>query len=54
VVIGRSPTDPIKGARFIPHPPGDELARRMQELVHWLRADHSGKIDPVVAAGMAH
>lgn len=59
VVIGRQPgaspsEPPIKAARFIPPPPGSDLAANVQQLVDWMRTDHSVDIDPVVAAGMAH
>lgn len=54
VVIGKAPDDPVRGSRFVPHPPGEELERLTRDLVDWIRADHRGAIDPVVAAGMAH
>ena len=59
VVIGRRedalPTDLlIHGARFVPSPPGLALESGVQELVDWLRTDHSGVIDPIVAAAMSH
>ena len=59
VVIGRrsdaSPAEhPVKAARFIPPPAGADLRARFQDLVTWMRADHSQEIDPVVAAAMAH
>ena len=59
VVIGRRPdalvTDaPVRAARFIPVPPGQDLEARVRDLVGWLGTDHSSSIDPVVAAAMAH
>lgn len=59
VVIGRRedalPTDiPIHGSRFIPTPPGSQLSSGVADLVDWLRVDHSGEIDPIVAAAMSH
>lgn len=59
VVIGRRSdadprTFPIHMARFIPPPPGPELEIGLQDLVTWLRRDHHGSIDPVVAAAMSH
>lgn len=59
VVIGRrAEADaagfPIHAARFVPSPPGDSLELGVRELVDWLRVDHSGTIDPVVATAMGH
>lgn len=59
VVIGRrAGADlgalPIHQARFVPAPPGHDLEDGVRALVDWLRADHHGVIDPVVAAAMAH
>lgn len=59
VVIGRrAGADPgalpIHQARFVPAPPGHDLEDGVRALVDWLRADHRGVIDPVVAAAMAH
>ena len=59
VAIGQRPDAspaelPVKAARFIPPPPGADLRARFQELVTWMRTDHSQEIDPVVAAAMAH
>jgi Fic family protein len=59
VVIGRrADADPaglpVRNARFVPPPPGDDLKRGLQDLVDWMRADHRGRIDPVVAAAMSH
>jgi Fic family protein len=45
---------PIHGARLVPAPPGPPLEMGVQDLVGWLRADHAGRIDPVVATAMAH
>ncbi|MCF8525953.1 MAG: Fic family protein [Candidatus Nanopelagicales bacterium] len=55
VVIGRgSGPHPVESARFVPHPGGDELRRRVQELTDWMSQDHARRIDPVVKAGMVH
>lgn len=59
VVIGRrsdAPHDalPIHAARFVPSPPGDQLRAGLDGLVNWIRTDRSDRIDPVVAAAMAH
>jgi Fic family protein len=59
VVIGRRsdvhPSElPVKAAQFIPSPPGDDLEANVRDLVAWMRADHLGVIDPVVAAAMTH
>lgn len=59
VVIGRRAgadldAAPIHQARFVPAPPGHELEDGVRALVAWLRTDHRGVIDPVIAAAMAH
>lgn len=59
VVIGRRiDADPggfpVHNARFVPAPPGEDLSQGLQDLVEWMRADHRGRIDPVVAAAMSH
>ncbi|MGA5545810.1 Fic family protein [Mycobacterium sp. NPDC051198] len=59
VVIGRRgdagpDLPPIHAARFIPPPPGDHLTTGLQDLVDWMRRDHTTTIDPVVAAAMSH
>lgn len=59
VVIGQR-TDggqwqnPVQRARFIPPPPGPALETGVVDLLDWMTTDHSGAIDPVVAAAMAH
>ncbi|KAM9862042.1 Fic family protein [Leucobacter sp. BZR 635] len=45
---------PVHRSRFVPTPPGLQLHTGMQDLVDWMRADHSASIDPVVAAAMSH
>ena len=45
---------PIKAARYVPPPPGADLEARLRDLIGWMQADHGGRIDPVVAAGMGH
>lgn len=59
VVIGRRTAAPpgmlpIHAARFVPPPPGDHLSAGVRDLADWIAADHSGQIDPVVAAAMSH
>ena len=59
VVIGRrADADragfPIHAARFVPAPPGSTLALGLEDLVEWLRTDHTSRIDPVVASAMVH
>lgn len=59
VVIGKrahaDPRDqPIRQARFVPSPPGDDLTQGLHDLVRWMEVDHSSRIDPVVAAAMSH
>lgn len=59
VVIGRregvpASEIPIKAARYVPPPPGADLEARLRDLVSWMQADHSDRIDPVVAAAMGH
>lgn len=58
VMIGRRPgthgAAPIHTSRFVPVPPGDRLRSGVRDLVDWLRQDHGGEIDPIIATGMAH
>lgn len=59
VVIGRRPDaayadPPVRAARFIPSPPGQDLEARVQDLLAWVNRDHGEGIDPVVATAMAH
>lgn len=59
VVIGRRSGAPVGGppvrsARFIPSPPGQELESRVRDLTSWMSDSHQGLIDPVVGAAMAH
>lgn len=59
VVIGRRAEVPasapaVQRSRFVPPPPGSDLASGVQQLVDWMRSDHKDGIDPVVAAAMAH
>jgi Fic family protein len=59
VVIGRRVdadpwAHPVHNARFVPSPNGVELESGVGALVAWLREDHRGRIDPVVAAAMSH
>ncbi len=59
VVIGKradaaTQKNPLAAARFVPTPPGDHLTAGLTDLVGWMRQDHRGRIDPVVAAAMSH
>lgn len=59
VVIGRrdgvAATEfPVVAARFVPPPPGLDLEARVRDLTQWMQAEHRGRIDPVIAAAMAH
>jgi Fic family protein len=59
VVIGRRaevplPAFPVQQAKFVPPPPGIDLQSGLQHLIDWMRIDHRGQIDPVVAAAMSH
>jgi Fic family protein len=59
VVIGHRrgavPTDfPVHAARFVPSPPGVDLRARLDDLLGWMGRSYAGRIDPVVAAAMAH
>lgn len=59
VVIGTRPdatarTNPLQAARFVPPPPGHHLVTGVDALLGWLRRDHRGRIDPVVAVAMSH
>jgi Fic family protein len=53
VVIGHNPDAPVTEARFVPHPPGDELSTRLREL-DWMHVNRSASLDPVIAASLAH
>lgn len=54
VMIGGNRGARVQDARFVPRPPGLELDHQVRDLVDWVSQDHGGRIDPVVAAGMAH
>lgn len=59
VVIGQRAENggmrfPVERARFVPAPPNDQLSAGVDDLLHWIETDHSGSIDPVVAAAMSH
>lgn len=59
VVIGKRADaaahhNPLAAARFVPTPPGDHLTGGMNRLVEWMRQDHRGRIDPLVATAMSH
>lgn len=45
---------PVRSARFVPVPPGDQLAAGVDCLMAWKAQDHSETIDPVVKVAMAH
>jgi Fic family protein len=44
---------PIEHARFVPAPPGDQLAVGVEQLVSWIN-DPPSNMPSVVAAGLAH
>ncbi len=46
--------NPLAAARFVPPPPGDHLTAGVNDLVDWMRQDHRGQIDPLVATAMSH
>ena len=57
VVIGKragaaTQSNPLAAARFVPTPPGDHLKAGLDDLVGWMRQDHRGRVDPVVATAM--
>lgn len=59
VVIGRRPDAdpagfPVHAARFVPPPPGVDLETGVRDLLAWLGEDHTGRLDPVIAAAMSH
>lgn len=59
VLIGRRPDAdpfgfPVHAAGFIPSPPGIQLEASVHDLTDWIQSDHTGTIDPVVAAAMSH
>lgn len=59
VVIGKradaaTRRNPLVAARFVPPPPGDHLTAGLNDLVEWMRHDHRGRVDPVVATAMSH
>lgn len=59
VAVGRRPDAavnelPVKAARFIPSPPGQDLEANVADFVDWFKTDHASTLDPVVAAAMAH
>lgn len=59
LVIGRRPDAspggfPVHASRFVPTPPGLALETGLGDLIDWIRRDHRGAIDPVVAAAMSH
>lgn len=45
---------PVHVARFVPPPPGVHLEGGVRDLVAWLGEDHTGRLDPVIAAAMSH
>jgi len=54
VVIGGDRNARIQDSRFVPPPPGPALQAALQALIDWMSHDQTGRIDPVVAAAMAH
>lgn len=51
VVIGPQGS-PVEDSRFIPPPPGDQLAAGVRDWESWLEEDHG--IDPVIAVALGH
>ena len=45
---------PIRAARYVPPPPGDDLKARLADLLAWSNVSHRPHIDPVVEAAMVH
>ena len=54
VVIGSHGGARVEDARFVPRPPGPELDAQVRDLLDWIASHHDGRLDPIVAAGMAH
>lgn len=54
VVVGGHSGARVQDARFVPRPPGPGLDAQVRDLLTWMADDHGGRLDPVVAAGMAH
>ena len=44
----------VQAARYVPPPPGPDLAARVGDLLDWIATDRSDTLDPVVGAAMAH
>ncbi|MEO9248022.1 Fic/DOC family N-terminal domain-containing protein [Citricoccus nitrophenolicus] len=45
---------PVKAARFVPLPPGDQLESGVDHLMEWKSRDHRKLIDPLIKTGIAH
>lgn len=54
VMIGGNPGSRVQDSRFVPSPPGPTLEQKLRDCVAWIGQPHDDRIDPVVAAGMAH
>jgi Fic family protein len=54
VAIGSRRSGHVEDARFVPPPPGLELDGLVRDCVAWMASDHGRRIDPVVAAAIAH
>jgi Fic family protein len=54
VAIGSGHGSRVEDARFVPPPPGPDLEAGLRDLLEWITAARQPRIDPVVAAAMAH
>jgi len=55
VVIGGHRGAASQDSRFVPHPQVTKLSRQVRDWLTWIEEQSRGsRIDPVVAAGMAH
>jgi Fic family protein len=55
VVIGGHRGGRVQDARFVPHPPGQQLEGQVRDWLDWIdQRNRDALIDPVVAASMAH
>lgn len=54
VVIGRGSGHPVTSARFIPPPPGPELATLLRDLIDWMQQERQVQWDPLIATAVSH
>jgi Fic family protein len=54
VMIGSRAADDVRDARYVPPPPGTALEAQVRDLLAWVETDHTGEIDPLVKAALAH